>query len=263
MCRMFGFSAALPATVQQSLLLEPNALKVQSQEHPDGWGIGYYAEGQPTPRLVRSINCAFADAEFAQMATAVSARTVIAHVRRASCGPIALQNTHPFHHEQWLFAHNGTVSRFADIRAQLEAEIDPDLRAAVKGETDSERFFLLLLTRLRARVPLAAPCPVSVMGLAILETVALIHRLADVADGEPSSLTVILSDGLSLVAYRDGRSLHYSAAAPTPHPSGAPGSELMVASEVTSAERSWTEVPAKGLIGIEHAQRLYRREPEG
>jgi glutamine amidotransferase len=260
---MFGFSAARPSAVQRSLLEEPNALKFQSQEHPDGWGIGYYAEGAVTPLLVRSINCAFADAEFADMATRVQARTVIAHVRRASCGPIALQNTHPFHHERWLFAHNGTVSRFEAIRQGLEAEIDPDLRRLAQGETDSERCFLLLLTRLRAHHPLADPCSVEAMGRAILETVAFIHGLADAGAPEPSSLTFILSDGHSLVAYRDGRSLHYSLSAPTPHRSSDPVDELMVASEVLSAQRTWSEVPTRGLIGLEDSRRLYRHDPTG
>ncbi len=106
---MFGFCAARPAAVARALIDEPNALQIQSRDHADGWGIGYYPEGNASPRVLRSINPAYADAEFTETAGQISARTVVAHVRRASCGPVSLENTHPFHHDRWMFAHNGTV----------------------------------------------------------------------------------------------------------------------------------------------------------
>ena len=75
---MFGFCAARPAAVARALIDEPNALQIQSRDHADGWGIGYYPEGDVAPRVLRSINPAYADAEFAEAAGQVSARTVIA-----------------------------------------------------------------------------------------------------------------------------------------------------------------------------------------
>ena len=254
---MFGFSAARAAAVQRALIEEPNALQIQSRDHADGWGIGYYPEGAVVPTVLRSINGAYADSEFAETAGRVSARTVIAHVRRASCGPVSLENTHPFHHGRWMFAHNGTVSRFAEVRASLEGRIDRRLLGLLRGETDSERCFLILLGRLLARESLDEPRGSAAMATAILETVELVHQAADEGAPEPSSLTFILSDGISLVAYRDGRSLHYSLDAPAPHRPGEPISELTVASEVLSAERNWIEVPEGGLIGIDDARSLY------
>ena len=176
---MFGFCAALPAAVARALIDEPNALQIQSRDHADGWGIGYYPEGALAPLVLRSINPAFADDEFADTADRVSARTVIAHVRRASCGPVSLENTHPFHHDRWMFAHNGTVSRFQDVRSSLEAAIDRRLHRLIRGDTDSERCFLLLLSRLLAGGPLEKPRSPAAMGTAILETVEMIHGLAD------------------------------------------------------------------------------------
>jgi glutamine amidotransferase len=35
--------------------------------------------------------------------------TVLAHLRRATVGRVALENTHPFCHGSWVFAHNGTL----------------------------------------------------------------------------------------------------------------------------------------------------------
>lgn len=254
---MFGFSASRAAAVQRALIEEPNALQIQSRDHADGWGIGYYPEGATAPLVLRSINGAYADAEFAETAGRVSARTVIAHVRRASCGPVSLENTHPFHHDRWMFAHNGTVSRFAEVARALEDIVDRRLIGLLRGETDSERCFLIVLSRLLARGSLEGPGRSEAMGSAIVEAAEQIHALADAGAAEPSSLTFILSDGVSLVAYRDGRSLHYSVNEPVSRLEGAPVSELMVASEVLSAERAWNEVPEGGLVGIDEARSLY------
>src|SRR5581483_8055779 len=202
---MFGFSAARAAAVQRALIEEPNALQIQSRDHADGWGIGYYPEGATSPLVLRSINGAYADAEFAEAAGRVAARTVLAHVRRASCGPVSLENTHPFHHDRWMFAHNGTVNRFAEVRTALECAIDRRLAGLLRGDTDSERCFLALLSRLLARGPLEQPRSAAEMGTAILETVEIVRRLSEAEGQEPSSLTFILSDGASLVGYREGR----------------------------------------------------------
>ena len=260
---MFGVRATEPAPLQRSLIEDDNALRVQSKEHPDGWGIGYYAEstapGIPSPLVIRSVSPAFADEEFDLAAHQILARTVVAHVRQASCGPVCLANTHPFHHGRWLFAHNGTVREFESCRARLEAEIDADLRGSLSGDTDSERCFLLILSRLRARKPLAEAHSPEQMARALLETIPVVRGHAD-APGEPtSSLTFILSDGLSLLAYRDGRTLHYKleqlAGATATHPL----LELSVASEVLSAEQSWAEVPQGGLVGVDAEMALYLR----
>jgi predicted glutamine amidotransferase len=67
MCRLFGFRSRSPAAVHRSLVHADNALRVQSREHPDGWGIGWWpAEGKP--QLVRSAGAAHAEAAFVQSA---------------------------------------------------------------------------------------------------------------------------------------------------------------------------------------------------
>jgi predicted glutamine amidotransferase len=248
MCRMFGLRAAVPHPVRRSLLREPNALCVQSKDHPDGWGIGHYA--QPDRPLVdRGISAAFADQEFAHAAERVVARTVVAHVRRASCGPVTLANTHPFVRGRWLFAHNGTVTRFSEdplCRQQLEAELEPDLRATLVGDTDSERCFLLFLGRLRSRSPLAAPAPPADIVWALHETVRVVRGIADRPELEPSSLTFIVSDGESMLALRHGRSLHHCVEAGD----GLPVARYTVASEVLGVGVKWEEIPEGGMVGV-------------
>src|SRR5437867_2191134 len=125
MCRLFGCRSRAVDAVSHELFHGANALRVQSREHPDGWGVGWYEDG--VPRVVRSLTPAHGDADFEKLSQFVSAQTVIAHVRKASVGRVAEENTHPFQRGPWLFAHNGTIPDWDRVRAPLEALIDPSL----------------------------------------------------------------------------------------------------------------------------------------
>jgi predicted glutamine amidotransferase len=73
----------------------------------------------------------------------IRSQNVIAHIRKATQGRVALENTHPFVRElwgrYWVFAHNGDLKGFA-----------PRLHGAFRpvGDTDSERAFCWLMQEL-------------------------------------------------------------------------------------------------------------------
>lgn len=271
MCRLFACRSALPSAVHRSLLRESNALRIQSREHPDGWGIGWW----PSPdavKLERGAGAAFAEADFERVAGFVSASSVIAHVRKASVGKVGLANSHPFRHGRWLFAHNGTVTRFAEVRRRLEAAIDPAFRS-FQGETDSERCFGIFLTHLSRDGGLEAPSFAQVAA-ALRFTVATIEAVADAGAAERSATTFLVGDGQVIAACRRGRTLHYSShkvrcgdrdtcpsfspACEAPVPPGAPVTHFLVASERISSEDVWSEVPEDGIVGIDAAMRVHR-----
>jgi predicted glutamine amidotransferase len=251
MCRMFGQHAHPGFDLCEPLCSAENALRFQSHQHPHGWGIGWYEGALPRVRL--GTLPAHADEAFVDAAQAVRGRVVIAHVRDASIGPVAAENTHPFRHGRWLFAHNGTVARFKRsrrVREALLAEIDPDLRAAVRGDTDSERCFLVFLSRLRARAPLDGAALPDVRR-ALAETTETVLRVADAAGApKPSSLNFLVSDGRVLAACRRGRSLHLALDAGPRH-------AFVVASE-RIGRAAWEEVPEGGFVATEDGVRVVR-----
>jgi glutamine amidotransferase len=240
--------------VVHELLHGSNALRVQSREHPDGWGLGWYEAAGP--RVVRSLTPAHGDGEFEKLSHYVSAQTVVAHVRKASVGRVAEENTHPFQRGPWLFAHNGTLPEWEKNKPRLEELIAPALLEKLRGETDSERCFLLFLTRLTRRCdPSQADADSAAAALA--ETVALVREAVE-TDGEPASTTFLATDGRLLLACRRGRTLYLSSP-----PAGPDGrcDYVAVASEdignpPPGGKRGWRLVPEESLVAVDGELRL-------
>jgi glutamine amidotransferase len=249
MCRLFGQHAHAGFDPSTPLCSARNALRFQSHAHPHGWGIGWYEEGRPVLR--RGLLPAHADEAFVEAARSARSTVVLAHVRDASVGPVTEENTHPFQHGRWLFAHNGTVARYKrsrPVREAILAEIDPDLRGEVRGETDSERCFLLFISRLRARAPLDG-ASLAQVHRALAETTEAVRGIADGRSRKPSTLNFIVSDGRILAASRHGKTLHVATDAGPLH-------AFVVASERIGAA-PWDEVPEGGVVATEDGFRAY------
>ena len=74
---------------------------------------------------------------------------VMAHVRAASPGTgVSRENCHPFAAGRLLFCHNGRIDTFAKLRRAVLARLSDEVFAHVRGTTDSECIFGLILTYL-------------------------------------------------------------------------------------------------------------------
>jgi len=111
--------------------------------HADGWGIAFF-EGRGTRVFLDpQPSCVSPVAELVR-SYPIHSKNVIAHIRKATQGGVALENTHPFMRElwgrYWIFAHNGNLP---DFSPPLDGSFSP------VGQTDSERAFCWLLQNLR------------------------------------------------------------------------------------------------------------------
>jgi predicted glutamine amidotransferase len=127
------------------LLDAPDSLAAQSRRNPDGYGLAIFAE-DGTPEIKKRAVAAYEDHEFAREAKHEESRTFLAHVRYASTGKVALENTHPFEQKGRVFAHNGVIEGLDS----LDARLGDDYGSLVHGETDSERFFALITKEIDA-----------------------------------------------------------------------------------------------------------------
>ena len=146
MCQLLGMNANTPTDVCFSFA----GLAKRADEHKDGFGIAFFEDrGLRTfvdPKSAR-------DSPVAELVSRypINSDNVIAHIRKATQGRVALENTHPFVRElwgrYWVFAHNGDLKGF-----------NPRLHAAFRpvGDTDSERAFCWLMQEL-AKAHAAVP----------------------------------------------------------------------------------------------------------
>ncbi|MFG2554713.1 class II glutamine amidotransferase [Streptomyces sp. NPDC048581] len=150
MCRLMGVvtRAPLPLTDALSDLAAP--FTELSREHRDGWGIAAWP-GQGTGlRIVKDTAPAADTRLWGTVLTGTLTDAALLHLRLASPDlPIVPGNTHPFTAGSLAFAHNGFFTPYD----ALDGLIDADLLARAAGSTDSERYFLRVLTLLGEEDP--------------------------------------------------------------------------------------------------------------
>lgn len=270
MCRLFGFRSVIPSQVHRSLLAAENALGVQSNEHPDGWGVAFYVDG--APHVTRSPTTALGDALFHRLSGVVSSETVLAHVRKATQGSRTIFNCHPFQYGRWVFAHNGDIPNFEAKREVLLSQVAPRFRRFILGETDSEVLFFVFLTVLEGLGSLAHDHDLDSIAAALKEAVNLSRELCD-TDGTRALLTVVATNGECLVAVQGGKDLFFStyktrcsdrgscaslsAACEAPSNTGRVN-HFIVSSEPLQGENVWEALAMGDVIGVD-ARMFVRR----
>ncbi|MFN0252242.1 MAG: class II glutamine amidotransferase [Kofleriaceae bacterium] len=219
MCRMFGMAAESARSPQMWLYEATRSLRTLSLDHFDGWGVAIRSDD--AWQIERSTACAASSERYAEIASWQS-RLVIAHVRKRTVGACSLANTHPFHRDGFVFAHNGTLP---DV-TPLVARTAPEHTAQIDGETDSERLFAFVRTQIATAGEIER---------GVSAAVRILHGL-----GELGSSTFLLSCGSQLYAHRAGRSL-FTLVRDT---------ATMVASEQLTDE-PWLELSDRSLVVLD------------
>jgi predicted glutamine amidotransferase len=138
MCQLLGMNANTPTDVMFSFA----GLATRADEHKDGFGIAFFED--PGLRLfVDHLSARASPVAELIKRFPIKSGNVIAHIRKATQGQVALQNTHPFVRElwgrYWVFAHNGDLKGFSP---RLHGSFRP------VGATDSELAFCWLMQEL-------------------------------------------------------------------------------------------------------------------
>ncbi len=126
----------------------------------DGWGVSAYRDTDVNPFITKAPIKAVDDPNYdagMQRAIGKNPGMLMAHIRAGRRPDI--NNTHPFQYKQWSFMHNGSFGGKAS--AKLKREIEKNyldrLGVTLKGQTDTEKIFYLLMGRLsdNERLPVA------------------------------------------------------------------------------------------------------------
>ena len=181
MCQLLGMNANTPTDVVFSF----TGFSTRAEEHKDGFGIAFF-EGPGVRLLVDAQSARTSPVAEMVRRFPIKSRHIVAHIRKATQGGIALENTHPFVRElwgrYWIFAHNGDLPGY---RPRLHGAFQP------VGETDSERAFCWLMQELaksHADVP-----SIEELTLTLRELAPRVAR--------HGTFNMMLSDGAALFAH--------------------------------------------------------------
>ncbi|MFD0003984.1 ergothioneine biosynthesis protein EgtC [Streptomyces sp. NPDC127178] len=192
----------------------------------DGFGVGWYAEGDPVPARYRRAGPIWADPSFADLARVVRSGALLAAVRDATL-PGADQEAAaaPFAAGPWLFSHNGAVKGWPGSLASLVPTLPALDVLSMEARNDSALVWALVLARLRGGDD---------------EGQALADTVLEVAEAAPGSrLNLLLTNGETIAATAWGDTLFHLTR---------PGGGTVVVSEPYDDDPHWQEVPDRTLL---------------
>jgi len=234
MCRHLAYLG--PAVSLQSLLIDPpHGLYRQSWAprlqrygtvNADGFGVGWYADGDPLPARYRRGIPIWGDPSLPDIARVTRSGSVLAAVRSATAGMAPGESAAaPFGSGTWLFSHNGVLDGWPGGEWVRSVRNEGrDVLSAMEAVTDSAYLWALVLGRLRAGLEL---------GAALAATIGAVR-----AAGGRGRLNFLATDGQSIAATSYGDTLFYRTDARS----------VTVASEPSDDSAGWTEVADGQLL---------------
>jgi glutamine amidotransferase len=193
-----------------NLLFQPDSALVRQSYMPKmlhmlnlaGFGMRAWDPGSHEPEApyaYASDSIPVFDRNLKNLATKVRAGCVLAHVRGVAYSTqaeISPQNVHPFQFAgvPLALAHNGDLVRFAELRPRLAAHVRAELARQVRGTTDTEWIYALLVSQLED--PHARPTGP--------ELVAALRRTLEIIRAERAALGIETSSSANLFV-TDGR----------------------------------------------------------
>ncbi len=259
MCRYVAYLGP-PLKLSELIYKPPNSLVHQASDamesltriNADGFGVGWYApENSPEPAVFKDISPLWNNYNLGSIAGKIRSPAIFAHVRSArSYDPVNRENCHPFARHRLLFMHNGDIPGRASLSRRVAQLADDRLLAKIRGNTDSEMAFTLLLTHLDD--PLDGEPEVDELATAMAET---LHQLAawhrEAGNTRRLETNFCLTDGRALVATRFSISdrpaltLHWSERV-----TEAGERYVLVASESLDDRGKWRDVTEGAMVVV-------------
>ena len=146
MCRLLGYVSHEKQTFNSVVGSDFSEFVTLSSVHCDGWGLATIDHNQSVAHIIRQPEAANKSQEFSKAIKESVSDGALLHLRWATAGlPVSENNTHPFIYEDISFTHNGATYP----PAALEPLISSDLISLIQGDTDSERYFYFVITKIK------------------------------------------------------------------------------------------------------------------
>jgi len=225
MGRLLGMVGTPPLGARQMLM---DFYGLAEAGHLQGWGMSGFNNGRAVyfGRSSAAVQSNPASYETAvQKCEKSNSPIMMAHFRRDPGDACDITQVHPFHHRDYVFAHDGPIERPGDL-----AIVD----TVPQGQNASERLLHWLVERM---IP------------ADDATTALIEAIQELKEKmEVPALTFLLTDGQRLWAYRESKDK--SATLFWTEENG----KRVICSEPLAPVARWKDIPQKKLFVFDPAQ---------
>ena len=277
------------------LLFQPDSALIRQSYMPKmlhmlnlaGFGMKAWSHGSHdagTPFTYGAITLPVFDRNLKNLASKVQAECVLAHVRGVAYSTtvdISLQNVHPFQFDgvPLTMAHNGDLARINEMKPLLAAHIQPAYLPKIRGTTDSEWIYALLVSQFDGAMQPLRVFASDEIATAVTRTLAIIRSVrAELGIATSSSVNLFIASGRQVAALRycfdfgcyatddparvHEANLHYLSLWYTlgreyglrdgewsMHGGSGDADSIIIASEpLTRDTSSWVEVPEYGLL---------------
>lgn len=159
MCRLFfsynnkDVKSLLQDFLAQSTNLQKNTPNLNNPRdyimHQDGFGIAWKTETDKDWTVYKQPYVCTKDPNLDAVIEDIPNNLVIAHIRKQTHGDVSMENTHPFHYQNQVFVQNGDIKDFEKHAGLLRSYISSPLKQHIKGETDTECLFFMLLSAIK------------------------------------------------------------------------------------------------------------------
>jgi dimethylhistidine N-methyltransferase/ergothioneine biosynthesis protein EgtC len=255
MCRHLAYLGE-PVSIKSIIIDPPHSLAEQAwapreQRHGtmnvDGFGIGWYADGDPLPARYRQSGPIWADQALPDLARVIRTRAMLCAVRSASAGTESgLSASAPYADGKWLFSLNGALVGWslATGAAHLGRR-----RPAIAGADDASAAVIRLAEKLTAAdlLRLQARCDTALIWAMVQNRLkageqpgnALAATVSDIAAaGGVGRFNLLLTDGEVIAATAAGDSLYYTRT----------DGGVLVGSEPSDDGADWHQVPQGSVL---------------
>ncbi len=228
--------------VADGLLTSSNCLMNLSTRNRNGWGIGYYVNGDAI--LVNGILPAYQDPVYQEDVLTIAEMTpdiVVAHIRQAASGCRNVKNPHPFVRNNkgkvWFFGHNGVINKKLLIELIGKEYLDEHLPVICDYDppnswVDSELYFIFVLKNINES-----------SGNVEEGIRSAIHQIKSKLGRGRGTLNFFLTDGDKLWTFRKGHTLYYYRDPQNQY--------AIIASTPSDKKEGWVDVPEYSLITVD------------
>jgi dimethylhistidine N-methyltransferase/ergothioneine biosynthesis protein EgtC len=255
MCRHLAYVGE-SVTIKSILLDPPHNLAEQAWApreqrsgtmNVDGFGVGWYADGDPEPARYRRSGPIWADDTLPDLARVTRTRAMLCAVRSASLGTDSGSSASaPYGDGKYLFSLNGKLFGWSDaVASSHPGRLRPDVGASA----DATAAVLMLAESLPAAdlLGLQARCDTALIWALVRRRLrdgeepaaALAGTITEIKSaGGSGRFNLLLTDGEVIAATAAGDSLYYQQRA----------GGVIVASEPSDDEADWQEVPQLSVL---------------